>query len=157
MDVPACFTGGDIGAVTGAPMGLDFNRPGGEISMQQAVHKYLSALEAGDAEKAAALFVHDGWVQSPFLGRLPVRDYVTKVASASSRAKLTVYDVLVSAEGHLRAVAYYQYDWSLKDGSHVAFDCADVFNFDPNTGRIESIVLVYDTDPVRDVVEDKYP
>jgi len=30
--------------------------------MQQAVHKYLSALEAGDAEKAAALFVHDGWV-----------------------------------------------------------------------------------------------
>ena len=44
--------------------------------MQQAVRKYLSALEAGDAEKAAALFVPGGWVQSPFLGRLPVRDYV---------------------------------------------------------------------------------
>jgi len=25
--------------------------------MQQAVHKYLKALEAGDAEKAASLFV----------------------------------------------------------------------------------------------------
>jgi predicted SnoaL-like aldol condensation-catalyzing enzyme len=125
--------------------------------MQRAVRKYLLALEAGDAEKAASLFVPDGWVQSPFLGRLPVRDYVTKVASASSRAKLTVYDVLVSAEGNLRAVAYYQYDWSLKDGSHVSFDCADVFNFDPNTGHIESIVLVYDTEPVREVVEDKYP
>jgi len=125
--------------------------------MQQAVHKYLSALEAGDAERAAALFVHDGWVQSPFLGRLLVRDYVSKVASASSKVKLTVHDVLVSAEGHLRAVAYYQYDWSLKDGSRVAFDCADVFNFDADTGRIESIVLVYDTQPVRAVVEDKYP
>ena len=84
--------------------------------MQQAVHKYLKALEAGDAEKAAFLFVPDGWVQSPFLGRLPVRDFVTKVRRASSGSKLTVYDVLVSAEGHLRAVAYYQYDWSLKDG-----------------------------------------
>lgn len=125
--------------------------------MQRAVHKYLSALEAGDAERAASLFVPDGWVQSPFLGRLPVRDYVNKVASASSKAKLTVYDVLVSAEGHLRAVAYYQYDWSLRDGSNVTFDCADVFNFDSNTGHIESIVLVYDTDPVRAVVEDKYP
>ena len=125
--------------------------------MQQAVHKYLKALEAGDAEKAASLFVPDGWVQSPFLGRLPVRDYVTKVARASSRTTLKVYDVLVSAEGHLRAVAYYHYDWSLKDGSNVAFDCADVFNFDPDTGRIESIVLVYDTRPVRDVVENKYP
>ena len=125
--------------------------------MQRAVHKYLSALEAGDAEQAASLFVPDGWVQSPFLGRLSIRDYVKKVASASSKAKLTVYDVLVSAEGHLRAVAYYQYDWSLKDGSNVTFDCADVFNFDPDTGRIESIVLVYDTDPVRAVVENKYP
>jgi predicted SnoaL-like aldol condensation-catalyzing enzyme len=128
-----------------------------EDAMQQAVHKYLKALEAGDAEKAASLFVPDGWVQSPFLGRLPVRDYVAKVARSSSGTKLKVYDVLVSAEGHLRAVAYYQYDWSLKDGSYVAFDCADVFNFDPETGRIESIVLVYDTRPVRDVVENKYP
>jgi hypothetical protein len=125
--------------------------------MQQAVRKYLSALETGDAEKAASLFIPGGWVQSPFLGRLPVRDYVAKVTRASAGSKLTVYDVLVSAEGHLRAVAYYLYDWSLKDGSTVQFDCADVFNFDANSGRIESIVLVYDTQPVRDVVEDKYP
>jgi len=125
--------------------------------MQQAVRKYLLALEAGDAEKAAALFVRHGWVQSPFLGRLPVRDFVHKVTSASQASKLTVYDVLVSAEGHLRAVAYYLYDWTLKDGSHVAFDCADVFNFDRETGKIESIVLVYDTQPVRGVVQRKYP
>lgn len=125
--------------------------------MQQAVHKYLAALEAGDAERAAALFVPQGWVQSPFLGKLPVRDFVAKVTSSSQGSRLTVHDVLVSAEGHLRAVAYYLYDWTLKDGSHVAFDCADVFNFDRATGKIESIVLVYDTQPVRGVVEHKYP
>jgi ketosteroid isomerase-like protein len=125
--------------------------------MQKVVRKYLQALEAGDAAKAAALFVPDGWVESPFLGRLPVRDFFSKVASASSAAKLTVYDVLVSAEGHLRAVAYYRYDWSLKDGTRVAFDCSDIFNFDLDTGHIASIVLVYDTHPVRGVVEKRYP
>ena len=128
-----------------------------ERHMQQAVRKYLKALETGDADKAAALFVVDGWVQSPFLGRISVRDFVTKVAGASSRTKLDVHDVLVSAEGHMRAVAYYLYDWQLKDGSKVSFECADVFNFDLNTGRIASIVLVYDTHLVRDVVENKYP
>src|SRR5271170_4311073 len=125
--------------------------------MQRAVRKYLTALETGDADRAAALFVADGWVQSPFLGRLPVRDYVMKVAGASSRTALTVHDVLVSAEGHMRAVAYYLYDWQLKDGSEVSFECADVFNFDPDSGRIASIVLVYDTHLVRDVVENRYP
>ncbi len=125
--------------------------------MQRVVHSYLKALESGDAERAAALFITDGWVESPFLGRLPVRQYVKKVADASKETKLTVHDVLVSAEGHLRAVAYYLYDWRLKDGTRVAFDCADVFNFDPATGHIQSIVLVYDTQPVRTVVEHKYP
>ena len=125
--------------------------------MRQAVRKYLQALEAGDADNATSLFVADGWVQSPFLGRLPVRDFIEKVASASGESKLTVHDVLVSAEGHLRAVAYYLYDWSLKDGSRVSFDCADVFNFDLNTGRIASVVLVYDTHLVRGVVDKKYP
>jgi ketosteroid isomerase-like protein len=125
--------------------------------MQRAVRKYLKALETSDADKAAALFVADGWVQSPFLGRIPVRDYVNKVAAASSRTELTVHDVLVSAEGHMRAVAYYLYDWQLKDGSKVSFECADVFNFDLDTGRIASVVLVYDTHLVRDVVENKYP
>ena len=125
--------------------------------MQKAVRKYLQALEAGDAGKAAALFVPDGWVQSPFLGRLPVRDFIEKVASASRASRLTVHDVLVSAEGHLRAVAYYLYDWSLKDGTRVSFDCADVFNFDPDTGHIASVVLVYDTHQVRGAVDKKYP
>jgi ketosteroid isomerase-like protein len=128
-----------------------------EGQMQQAVRKYLKALEAGDVDRAAALFTPDGWVQSPFLGRIPVRDYVAKVADASGRSELTIYDVLVSAEGHMRAVAYYLYDWRLKDGSRVSFECADVFNFDLDTGRIRSIVLVYDTHLVRDAVQNKYP
>jgi hypothetical protein len=125
--------------------------------MQRAVRKYLEALEASDVDKAAALFTPSGWVQSPFLGRIPVRNYIAKVAAASTVSKLTVHDVLVSAEGHMRAVAYYLYDWQLKDGSKVAFECADVFNFDPETGRIASVVLVYDTHLVRDVVENRYP
>jgi ketosteroid isomerase-like protein len=128
-----------------------------ERHMQRAVRKYLKALEAGDADKAAALFIAGGWVQSPFLGRIPVREYVHKVTAASRTTELTVHDVLVSAEGHTRAVAYYLYDWQLKDGSKVSFECADVFNFDPDTGHIASIVLVYDTHLIRDVVENKYP
>jgi len=50
--------------------------------MQRTVHAYLKALEAGDADKAAGLFIADGWVESPFLGRLPVRQFIRKVADA---------------------------------------------------------------------------
>ena len=60
--------------------------------MQQTVHHYLRALEAGDANKAASLFITDGWVESPFLGRLPVRQFIKTVADASNGTRLTVHD-----------------------------------------------------------------
>ena len=35
------------------------------------------------------------------------------------------------------------------------FECVDVFEFD-ESGRVERMVIVYDTHPVREVVGDKY-
>jgi hypothetical protein len=56
--------------------------------MQQAVRKYLTALEAGDAEKAALLFTADGWVSI----RLQVEShrsylYTTRISSAVSSTR----------------------------------------------------------------------
>jgi len=124
--------------------------------MKQAVHEYLEALEAGNLEAVVALFEEDGWVLSPFLGRMSAREFFPKVIDASSGAKLTTHDVLVSAERYPRAAAYFRYDWWLRDGPKVSFECADVFTFGPKTGRIESMIILYDTHPIREAVGDKY-
>ena len=90
-------------------------------------------------------------------------DVPASAAAVFTQNLVVAAPVLISKEhlraskGHMRAVAYYLYDWRLKDGSKVAFECADVFNFDPDTGRIASVVLVYDTHLIRDAVENKYP
>lgn len=124
--------------------------------MRDTIREYLSALEAGDVEKIVALFEPDGWVLSPFLGRMTARDFFPKVVEASSDAKLTVHDILVSAEDHPRAVGYFLYDWWLADGSKVSFEVADVFTFNPGTGKIISMIILYDTHPIREAVGDKY-
>ena len=124
--------------------------------MKAAVREYLSALEAGDIARIVALFEPDGWVLSPFLGEISAREFFLKVVEASSRTKLTVYDILISAQDQPRAVGYFLYDWWLKDGSKVSFECADVFTFNPKTGKILSMVILYDTYPMREAVGDKY-
>jgi hypothetical protein len=45
--------------------------------MREAIREYLSALESGDVEKIVSLFEPDGWVFSPFLGRIsaPEKSY----------------------------------------------------------------------------------
>jgi ketosteroid isomerase-like protein len=124
--------------------------------MKKTVYEYFAALEAGDADRIVALFSTDGWVVSPLLGRMGAREFFPKVVRSSGATKLTVHDVLVSTEGHPRAVGYFLYEWWLKDGAKVSFECADVFNFAPSTGRIESMIILYDTHPIRARVVDKY-
>ena len=124
--------------------------------MKEAVREYLSALETGDVIRIVSLFEPDGWVLSPFLGQLSALEFFPKVVDASSKTKLTVHDILISSEGHPRAVGYFHYDWWLKDGSKVSFECADVFTFNPKTGKILSMVILYDTYPIREAVGDKY-
>ncbi len=124
--------------------------------MQKALKEYLAALEDGDLNRIVALFEKDGWVLSPLLGRMSAHEFFPKVVDASSDTKLTVHDILVSSKGRPRAVAYFQYEWWLKDGTKVTFDCADVFTFNQQTGKIVSMVILYDTFPIREAVENKY-
>jgi ketosteroid isomerase-like protein len=125
-------------------------------AMRGAVRAYLAALEASDVEALAALFAPDGTVHSPLLGRVPARAFFAKVAAASSGARLQIHDVLASAEGEPRAAAYFRYDWRLKDGTEVAFECADVFDFDVTSGKIRMLTILYDTHPLRDRVAGRY-
>ncbi len=67
--------------------------------MREVVQKYLLALEAGDITGIVSLFEPDGWVCSPFLGRMMAREFFPKVVEASSGSKLTVHDILISSEG----------------------------------------------------------
>lgn len=124
--------------------------------MRDAVRAYFVALEAGDVPRIVSLFEPNGWVLSPFLGRMTAREFFPKVVAASSRTRLTVHDILISAEGLPRAVGYFLYEWWLKDGSKVSFECADIFTFDLKTGKISSMVILYDTYPIREAVGDKY-
>ena len=119
------------------------------------VDTYLKALERGDVAAICALFTPDARIFSPFLGWMAPRPFFDKVASASGQSRITPIDICVSTTGARRATGYFVYDWGLKDGSAVRFECVDVFEFD-ESGLVERMVIVYDTHPVRGTVGDKY-
>lgn len=121
----------------------------------ETVRDYFAALDSNNLDAMLALFAAEAIVLSPMLGEVRAVDFFPKVFGASSATSITVFDVLVSAEGHPRAVGYFNYDWTLKDGSVILFDAADVFDFDAD-GRIAKLTILYDTYPIRDTVGNKY-
>jgi len=121
----------------------------------ETVQAYFAALDSNDLDAMLKLFAADASVLSPMLGEVRAADFFPKVFGASSATSITVFDILVSADGQPRAVGYFNYDWTLKDGSVILFDAADVFDFDSD-GRITKLTILYDTHPIRDEVGNKY-
>ncbi|MGT0247945.1 nuclear transport factor 2 family protein [Burkholderia pyrrocinia] len=126
-----------------------------ESPYPQRVRAYLRELERGDVGAICALFAPEALIFSPFLGWMHAEPFFSKVAAASGESKITPIDICVSATGARRATGYFIYDWGLKDGSAVRFECVDVFEFDV-AGLIERMIIVYDTHPIRSTVGDKY-
>lgn len=119
------------------------------------IEDYLAALQAGEVNAICAHFAPQARVFSPFLGWMDVRPFFEAVARASGTSVLTLLDICVSTRGRRSATGRFTYDWGLKDGSRVCFDCVDVFDFDAD-GQIEQLLIVYDTHPIRRDVGDKY-
>lgn len=126
-----------------------------EALYTRQIRTYLSELERGDVAAICALFTPDAQIFSPFLGWMQPAPFFAKVNAASGASRITPIDICVSTTGARRATGYFVYDWGLKDGSTVKFECVDVFEFD-ESGRIERMIIVYDTHPVRSTVGDKY-
>lgn len=123
------------------------------------VRSYLQYLHAGDTAGLISTFESDGVVHSPFLGTMKARDFFPRLAQASRQSVITLIDLFASVQpvdAAVRVAAYFRYDWTLSDGRLVDFTCVDVFGFRPDSDRIDSMHIVYDTHPLRERVGDKY-
>lgn len=126
-----------------------------ELLYTQQVRTYLKELERGDVAAICALFAPNAQIFSPFLGWVQAAPFFAKVSEASGESTIRPIDICVSTTGARRATGYFIYDWVLKDGSAVSFECVDVFEFDAG-GLVERMIIVYDTYPIRSTVGDKY-
>lgn len=110
--------------------------------------EYLHELEKSNVDGVVALFAPDARIYSPLLGWVSPRPFYTKLAEASGNSSITLLDIFQSTQGNRTANAFFRYDWELRDGSKVSFDCVDVFDFNDG-GLIEKLVIIYDTHQIR--------
>lgn len=117
--------------------------------------EYLHQLEQGNVDGVVALFTTDARIYSPLLGWVAPRPFYSKLADASGNSSITLLDLFQSTQGNCTANAYFRYDWVLRDGSKVSFDCVDVFDFNAQ-GLIEKLVIIYDTHQIRADLGDRF-
>ena len=125
-------------------------------SYSHVLQTYMDALGRGDYAAIKSLFSAEGRVRSPFLGEMAAAPFFDRLAAASQANVITPIDIFLSNSDSHQAVAYFQYDWTVTDGSLITFKVMDYFQFEPDTDRIKLLDLIYDTHPIRVEHGDKY-
>jgi hypothetical protein len=117
---------------------------------------YMTALGQSDYATVKSLFAANGKVLSPFLGEMPAGPFFDRLAEASARNVITPIDIFLSTADKSHATAYFQYDWTVRDGTLITFKVMDMFTFEPGSNQVTYLDLIYDTHPIRASAGNKY-
>lgn len=120
------------------------------------LHTYMAALGQSDYARVKSLFAPEGKVLSPFLGEMLAGPFFDRLAGASARNVITPIDIFLSATEKNHATAFFQYDWTVKDGTLITFKVMDLFTFEADSNRVAYLDLIYDTHPIRASAGNKY-
>lgn len=122
----------------------------------RVLRAYMEALGRSDYGAVKSLFKPGGQVRSPFLGEMPADSFFHRLAGASANNVITPIDIFLSDSGKHSAIAYFRYDWTVRDGTVITFNAADLFTFDPDSDLVAYLDIIYDTHPIRESAGNKY-
>jgi hypothetical protein len=122
-----------------------------ERIMQSVVEQYLAALENADHDALVNLFEEGALIDSPLEGKCKPSDFYATLLKQTNRSRTTNFDTMI---GKKWSAVYFQYTWTMEDGTKVAFDCVDLLELRNDSLKILSLKIVYDTYGVRDKYED---
>jgi hypothetical protein len=117
---------------------------------------YMTALGRSDYATVKGLLAHGGKVLSPFLGEMLAGPFFDRLAGASTKNVITPIDIFLSTTEKNHATAYFQYEWTVRDGTLITFKVMDLFTFEPNSYKFTYLDLIYDTHPIRASAGNKY-
>ena len=114
------------------------------MSREAVVRAYLRAMAAGDLAGVTACFTPDGRVTSPVYGGVAVADFYRRLFADTRRAAVDLKRLYASDNGaHL--AAYFGYRWERTDGTGIATDLVDLFDFATGSDLIDHLTIIFDT------------
>ena len=114
------------------------------MKFQQLIKNYLTALENGSLEETTKLFEEDAIVVSPLYGKVFAKQFYKDLFDDTNASSITLLNTFPSNEDENTCAGHFRYDWTMRDGSLVSFECVDVFKISEE-GKFKQLTIIYDT------------
>ena len=110
---------------------------------------YLAGLNEGNLEKVLSLFSDGALVVSPLYGTLNAPQFFRDLFADTNRSVTAPLNIFEPVGGALSVALHFKYEWTLKSGKKVEFECVDVFDVAPDRDKFTKLTIIYDTAPLR--------
>ena len=67
---------------------------------------------------------------------MPAGPFFDRLAGASAKNVIRPIDIFPSDSGNNHATAYFQYDWTVRDGTLITFKVMDLFTFERDSDKV---------------------
>lgn len=115
------------------------------MNINELITEYLNGLQNGNLEQLLSVFDENAVVVSPLYGILCAKQFYSDLFKDTNNSKITLFNIFKSVEKNKNTCAgHFKYDWTMKDGTDVTFECVDVFEI-TNEIKIKKVTIIYDT------------
>lgn len=111
---------------------------------EAVIRTYLAAMEKGDLAATLACFDPAGIVISPVYGEVAVAPFYDRLFADTASAKVDIHTIYASVGRSDCWAAHFGYQWQRMDGSNVATDLVDLFQFDEHADQIAELKIIFD-------------
>lgn len=118
------------------------------MDKENLIKRYLNALNNSDLKAIIDLFEEDAIVYSPLYNEMSADFFYQNLFQDTTKSKTKLIDIFY---GKSNCVAcYFQYEWTLKDGTLYPFYCVDVFEIS-SENKFKKLRIIYDTAGIRKI------
>jgi len=107
-------------------------------------------LNQGNLNSVLALFDKGAVVKSPLYGEMSALKFYTDLFADTTRSDTKLLNIFRSDSRNSAVALHFHYSWTLKNGKVVEFECVDVIEINPDTNKINTLKIIYDTALLRD-------
>ncbi|WP_156802320.1 nuclear transport factor 2 family protein [Leeia oryzae] len=118
--------------------------------LKELCERYLDALNQGDLAAVMSLFTEDAVIKSPLYGEMPASTFYRDLFADTTRSVTTLKNVFTQSTQVPAVALHFSYQWTLKSGKQVAFECVDVFELSDSRDRFRQLTIIYDTAHLRE-------
>ncbi|MDO9534901.1 MAG: nuclear transport factor 2 family protein [Bacillota bacterium] len=114
------------------------------MEKEQGIKKYFAALQKGSYDEIMQLFTPDAIINSPLYGTVTASVFYDGLFKDTSKSTITLLNIFNGTDNSFNSAGHFRYDWVMRDGTPVSFECVDIFYFSED-GLIKELSIIYDT------------